>query len=237
MITRIKLSFLVLIILIIGERAHSQINKYDMGLEGSPSLTFLRGSLSYLGVPDFIDNNHTATIGFSSGIFFQYNLSKVVSLRTNIAFERKGSILTSQVPTINGIPFGEVTINTNFDYLTLPILVRTSFGEKVDFFVNVGPYFSYLLKQTSISKGENIPTTTTDNTSLSNRFDAGISTGLGLSVPIKTNFAFSFEARNNLGLYNVSAVGEIYNEAIKTNSTNLFFGFAYKFGQRTPDNK
>jgi len=219
-----------LLILTVGETTYGQTNKFDIGVEGSPSLTFLRGN-------DFIDNNHKPTIGFYGGLFFQYNFKKVVSLRTNIAFERKGSILKSEATDINGNPLGEITTNTNFDYLTFPILARATFGKKVQYFINAGPYFGYLIKQTFVSKGDNIPTTTSDNTSLDKRFDTGISTGLGLSVPIKTNFAFSFEVRNNLGLYNVSAVPIVNNGTIKTNSTNFLLGFTYKLGQRTSDTK
>jgi hypothetical protein len=228
--TNIKSLFFGLFLLTVLGTTYGQTNKFDVGVEGSPSLIFLRGN-------DIIDNLHKPTIGFSGGLFFQYNFKKVVSLRTNIAFERKGSVLSSQTTDINGNPLGEITTNTNFDYLTLPILVRATFGKKVQFFVNAGPYFGYLIKQTFVSKGDNIPTTTSDNTSLDKRFDTGISTGLGLSVPIKTKFAFSFEVRNNLGLYNVSAVPFANNGTIKTNSTNFLLGFTYKLGQRTSDTK
>ncbi|MBC6995200.1 PorT family protein [Lewinella lacunae] len=158
-------------------------------------------------------------------------------MRTNVAFERKGSVLTSQTTDINGNPLGEITVNTNFNYLTLPILLRATFGKKFHYFINAGPYFGYLIKQNFVSQGDNFPVTTSDNTSLIKRFDTGISTGLGLSVPIKTAFAFSFEVRNNLGLYNVSAVPVANMGTIKTNSTNLLLGFTYKLGQRTSDTK
>ena len=208
--------------------AYGQTNKVDIGVEGGPSLIFLRGN-------DLIDNNHKPAMGFSGGLFFQYNFKKVISLRTNIAFERKGSVSTAQSTDLNGNPLGEFNTNTNFDYLTFPILIRATFGQKVQCFVNAGPYFGYLIKQTSVSKSNNIPTTTIDNTSLDKRFDLGISAGLGLSLPIKTRFAFSFEVRNNLGLYNVSEVPVINNGTIKTNSTNFLLGFTYKLGQRSVD--
>lgn len=228
--TNIKLLFFGLFLLTVLGTTYGQTNKFDIGFEGSPSLIYLQGN-------DIIKQYHKPTIGFFGGLFFQYNFKKIVSLRTNIAFERKGSVLTAQTTDINGNPLGEVTAHTNFDYLTFPILVRATFGKKVRYFVNSGPYFGYLIKQTFVSKGDNIPTTTSDNTSLDKRFDTGISTGLGFSVPIKTKFAFSFEVRNNLGLYNVSAVPVANNGTIKTNSTNFLLGFTYKLGQRTSDTK
>jgi hypothetical protein len=228
--TNIKSLFFGLFLLTFLGTTYGQTNKFNIGVEGSPSLIFLRGN-------DIIDNLHKPTIGFYSGLFFQYNFKKIVSLRTNIAFERKGSVLSSQATDINGNPLGEFTTYTNFDYLTLPILVRATFGKKVEFFVNAGPYFGYLIKQTFVSKGENFPTTISDNKSLDKQFDTGITTGLGLSVPIKTKFSFSFEIRNNLGLYNISAVPLVNNGTIKTNSTNFLLGFTYKLGQRTSDTK
>jgi len=203
---------------------YGQTHQFELGLEGGPSLISIRGNR-------FIDHFNEPTIGFTGGLFFQYNLKKIVSLRTNIAFERKGSLLTSKILDNFGNPIGEMNTNMHFDYLTLPILVRAKFGEKVQFFFNAGPYIGYLIKQHTISKGDNIPSFTFDNTSQYKRFDTGISTGLGLSVPVKTKFAFTFEARNNLGLLNVSHVQMIDNGTIKTNSTNLILGFTYKLGQ------
>jgi hypothetical protein len=207
---------------------YGQTHQFELGVEGGPSLISLRGNR-------FIDHFHEPTIGFTGGLFFQYNLKKIVSLRTNIAFERKGSLLTSKILDNLGNPIGEMNTNMHFDYLTLPILVRATFGKKVQFFINAGPYIGYLIKQHTVSKGDNIPSFTFDNTSQYKRFDTGISTGLGLSVPVKTKFAFTFEARNNLGLLNVSHVQVIDNGTIKTNSTNFIFGFTYKLGQSIPE--
>jgi hypothetical protein len=226
--TNIKSLFLGLLFLTVCETTFGQTNKFDIGIEGSPTLTFLWGN-------DFINNNHKPTIGFIGGLFFQYNFKKIISLRTNFAIERKGSVLTSETTDINGTRVGELTTNTKFDYLTFPILVRATFGKKVQYFVNAGPYFGYLIKQTFVYKGTNISTATIDNTSNDKIFDMGISTGLGLSVPIKSKFAFSFELRNNLGLYNVNDLPDPQNVIVKTNSTNFLLGFTYKLGQRASE--
>ncbi|MBL7785002.1 MAG: PorT family protein [Chitinophagales bacterium] len=228
--TKIKSLWFGLFLLSIGTTIYGQTNRFDVGVEGSPSLIFMGGN-------NYISSYQKPTIGFSSGLFFQFNFKKIISLRTNLSFERKGSIIYSQMIDVNGNPVGKVTTNINFDYLTFPLLVRATFGKKIHFFVNAGPYFGYLIKQTFVSKGDNIPNTTYDRTSDNKRFDIGISKGLGFSVPIKEKFEFSFEARNNLGLYNVSAVPIENNGTTKTNSTNFLFGFTYKFGQRASDTK
>jgi hypothetical protein len=216
------------LLILITRSIYGQTNKFDIGIEGSPSLIFLRGN-------ETLNNLHKPTIGFSSGLFFQYNLKKVISFRTNVTFERKGSVLTLPTSLNNGNPTGKLTTHINFNYLTFPILVRATFGNKIQYFVNAGPYFGYLIKQTSVSRGDNTPKRTYDNTSQDKLFDTGVSAGIGLYFPFLTKFAASFEIRNNLGLYNVSAVPITNNGTVKTNSTNLIFSFTYKLRQKIDD--
>lgn len=218
------------LLFIIGATTYGQTNKFDVGVEGSPSLISLRGN-------DFIDEFHESTIGFSGGFFLQYNVNKVVSLRTNIAYERKGSNVSFQISDTNGNFLGEGTNHTNLNYLILPILARATFGERIKYFLNVGPYFGYLINQTVVIKGDNIPTTRDKNMYNLKRFDTGISTGLGLSYPIKTKYALSLEIRNNLGLYNLSAVTMPNNESIKTNSVNFLLGLTYSMAPKSSNKK
>ena len=127
----------------------------------------------------------------------------------------------------------KIIIHINFDYFTLPILLRTYIGKKHLFFTNAGPYVGYLIKQTDVDKGSNINTVTVDNTSYTQRLDAGFTIGLGVTIPIKKSFLFTFEIRNNLGLYNVSKGAMADDKGVKTNSTNFLLGFAHKFGIQT----
>jgi hypothetical protein len=220
-----KSLFFGLLLLTVCETTYGQTNMFDIGIEGSPSIVFLHGN-------DFIEKYHKPTIRFTGGFFFQFNFKKIVSLRTNITFERKGSIVPIETFDNNGNQTGDYLSKAYFNYLTLPVLVRATFGKKVQFFVNAGPYLGYLIQQTVIFSGDNVITTTTDNTSHFKRIDIGLSTGLGLSIPMQKRFAFSFEVRNNLGLYNISALPVMDDQTIKTNAINFLFGFAYKLGHR-----
>lgn len=224
-----KCRAIVLILIVLTFcKSYGQTNKFESGIEGGPSLIMLKGN-------DYVDYRNSPTIGFSGRLFSQYNFKKIISLRTNLAFERKGSIAKSYPVDEYGNSFGSVQTKSNFDYMTIPLLVRATFGRRVLFFINAGPYLGYLLNQSDISKGENVPKTKTDNTSSFKRFDFGVSAGLGLLVPIEQNFALSFEARNNVGYYNVSDVPVINGGSIETVSTNFMFGFVYKFGFRSTD--
>jgi hypothetical protein len=224
--TNVKSLFFALFLFTVAETMHGQTNTFDIGIEGSPSLIFLRGNPG-------TNNVQKPTIGFSSGIFAQFNFNRFLSLRTNIAYERKGTTYNFTIIDNNGEFFDKLTINSNFDYLTFPILLRGTFGKKVQFFVNAGPYFGRLMKQTSEGKGDVVSFTTRSYTSSYKRIDTGLSTGIGFSVPIKTKFAISFEVRNNLGLNNVSALPILNNGTIKTNSTNFLLGLTYKLGQQS----
>jgi len=224
----LKTTFRILTIFVVWtilttEICHGQVKKFDFGLEGGPSLKSLYGN-------SVLKKNHKWGIGFSGGLFFQLNFKRNISLRTNIVYERKGSIDPYQRTDSSGNPLGKLITNGNYDYLTLPILIRATFGHKVKYFVNAGPYFGYLIKAGWEQKGDNFTTRKGDLTAYTKRFDSGISAGLGLTIPIKSRFYISFEIRNNLGLYNISPA--VYNDnCIKTNSTNLLFGLTYKLRQ------
>lgn len=212
-----------------------QQNKFDIGLDGSPSIIFLRGN-------DIIKQYHQPTVGYSGGLFFQYNFPKTFSLRTGISFERKGSEFNSTITYTdiigNIIGSEKIIARIHFDYLTMPLLVRATVGKKIKYFFNAGLFFGYLVKQTFVYKQSTyLPAHTTDNIDNDKRFDTGVTAGLGLSIPIRDKFLISCEIRNNLGLYNVSKVQVIDNGTIKTNSTNLLIGFTYKFGVRQTEKK
>jgi hypothetical protein len=205
--------------------ANSQTNKFEIGAEGGPSLIFIHGN-------EILEKYHDPSLGFAGGISFQYNFYKILSLRTGLSYERKGCWAKFKVSDVLGQITGEATNHTNYDYITIPILLRATFCKKVKFFINVGPYFGYLIQCISVTKGDDVPYTKWNYTSQMKRFDAGITTGIGLIIPIRKKFAISLEARNNMGLYNVSALPVYHDGSIINNSTNLLFGFTYRFGFR-----
>ena len=105
----------------------------------------------------------------------------------------------------------------------------------MNYFINAGPFIGFLIKETDQAEVINIGNAKKDHTDLYKRFDTGISAGVGIAIPIKEKFIFTCEVRNNLGLYNVNIPPKtpvVSDGTIKTNSTNLLFGFAYKIGKK-----
>jgi len=209
-----------------------QQNKFYIGIEGGPGLSHLR----YI---DPVEKN-AMTFGFSGGLFFQYNFPKIFSIRTNIAFERKSSRdqLTITSSGYDQYSIVKTTANLNYDYLVMPVLFKATFGKKINYFINAGPYFGYLLSQefkyVYYDLHNNFNQTASDK-----RYDIGLTAGLGISIPIKDRYLISCEIRNNLGLIDINNTSYPYYplSKTKTNSTNLQFGVAYKLGTRPKETK
>jgi hypothetical protein len=131
-----------------------------------------------------------------------------------------------------GNPIGELTFHSNFDYLTIPILGRLTFGKKIEFYVNAGPYLGYLLKQKDITEASGeYPKTEIDNTDNFEKLDFGLTTGLGMNYPLLEKLLLTVEIRNNLGLTNTSSLPVANDGSIKTNSTSLLIGVTYRLGK------
>jgi len=203
-----------------------QENKFDVGILGSPGITSIR----YYNI-NILGNIHPA-FGFSGGAFIQYNFPKIISIQADIAYERKGINYKYDYNVNDNGATSTMTQHTHLDYLTTSILLKASLGNKIKYFIDAGPYFGYLIKANAIYIDPLQGTTELNFTGTTNRLDAGISTGLGISIPIKDKFSLSCEVRNNLGLINLNKDTENNPSKVKTISTNLLIGFAYKLGAR-----
>ncbi len=209
-----------LLLLSFGLSSSAQEYRFEAGFEGGPGLTSMRGN-------SVLESTRESGFGFSGAFFFQRNTAGILSFRTNLAYERKGSSWSGPVTDDQGNSLGQMTAHFNYDYLTVPLLVRASFGNKIRFFVNAGPYFSYLVNQTNVFKGDQIKTVKQDETFLYKRYDIGITTGAGVAVPVGTKLSINFEVRNNLGLFDISVFPTPHYAPIKHNSTHFLFGVGY----------
>jgi hypothetical protein len=197
----------------------AQTNKFDIGVDAGPGLIYMYGN-------DIITKYNQPSVGVSADISFQYNINKIFSLKTMLSYDLKGNQATVYFTNQNGVNTGEKgTIHSYLDYLTLPILAKATFGRKIRFFVNAGPYISALVKTSN-----NYNNVAYVNGSLK-PIDSGIQAGLGLTVPIKQYFELSIEDRNSVGLLNISRQPVINNGTVKTFSSALLVGFNYKFGK------
>ncbi len=202
----------------------AQSNRYDWGIEGGPNLSTFR-----IKNNPFLDAR--PRILGSGGFIFQYNTKKILSFKTGFSYQRKG--FQSQDFTYtnsNGDIIGEGNSALSFDYITLPILVKASFGKKVQFFVNAGPYVGFLLAKNERFILDNETISENKNMSGLNRWDFGITGGIGVAIPIKEFWMVHAEVRNYTGLADLNSSGSVAN--MYTNTTDLRLGVVYRLGFR-----
>ncbi|MCA6364433.1 MAG: PorT family protein [Bacteroidetes bacterium] len=206
--------------------ANAQFNRLDIGVQGGVSRASLYGNSSIYG-------GHKARMGYAGGLFAQYNFTPHIALRSGVSFERKGSTLELTMMDITGAEIGTFRGKETFDYLTVPLLFRFSFGKKIQYFVNAGPYVGFLLKQTEyIEAFQILPETTNDLTANFKKNEFGASLGAGVNYALNDSYVFSVEVRNNLGLNNLSALPLINMGTIKTNALGLLVGLHYRLGRQ-----
>jgi hypothetical protein len=202
----------------IALQSRAQDRKVEIGATAAPSLTFLYGN--------DIAQNTGQTIGFAAGASFQYNFTRLISLHTEILYERKGNGGKVTYTDAVGNPTFTRYVFQNIDYVSIPVLARVSVGKKVKFIAEAGPYVGIFAQA-----AQDIHDPLTNKIYLK-KIDAGASVGLGISIPIKDKFAFNIEARNNTGLLNISTLPVYHDGTLRTNTTNLLFSFIYKIGKK-----
>jgi hypothetical protein len=212
----------------------AQNNRYDWGIEGGPNFS----TMIVKNYPYLEDNIKPAIFG-SAGFIFQFNTKKILSFKTGFSFQRKGFQTSDFIFTDNsGNYIGKGKSISTFDYITLPLLVKASFGKKVKFFVNAGPYGGFLLAQTDHFKLSGHDDYVTKNDfKYTNRWDFGFAGGIGVAIPIKEFFQISVEVRNYSGILNINKANvdmQVSGNGSKlyTNTTDLRVGVVYKLGFR-----
>ncbi len=187
-----------------------QAQTIELGFTAGPSLASVRVS----PVPDA---QHKPMVSFAFGPTLTYHLSNNLAISSGLLLDRKGT----EVETF----ISPSTTRINFDYLSLPVMVRYSFGNFVKWYVNAGPYVSYLVQEQRSFSNSTTFAAESKNTDDFKPMDFGLSGGIGLRVPVMCNVYFNTELRHNYGLHNISALPVYKDGKLQTNSTNLLLGF------------
>lgn len=126
------------------------------------------GAHAGLTIPNLMGgNDNPYSAGFSSregecfGITAQLGLSSHFSLVAEFNYtsqggKREGMQIIEETP--EGLPSG-YDLYANFknesilDYLEIPVMARYTFGSKLKFFVNAGPYLGYLVRAKAKTSG------------------------------------------------------------------------------------
>ena len=211
---------LLMILLGLSISSYGQDSKFEISIEGGVSSTGLWGNddAKMWGSND----------NYSVGGAVQYNISERWGIRSGLLLEQKGNdgILDSSLWTLSP------SFEMNFKYLTLPVAVRYQFKGRAKYFVSAGFNVGYLLGATHLENAEGEAILhEMDITNNFKQFDIGLVTGAGIRIPVKHDFLFSVEVRDNLGLYNVSKLPLAKDGSIRHHSIVLLLGFSYLFSK------
>lgn len=121
-------------------------------------------------------------------------------------------------------------MNSNYDYkyFTIPIQLCYLFGKQDQYSCGIGPYLSYLNKQTlKRTPFFNSPPELTEETDQNTKLDFGITASMAFKIPINSKISISCQVLNTLGILNIRP--ELYEgQTMKTNNTSFLIGLITK---------
>lgn len=222
-----KKTILALAAFTITTAAFAQTNRVDIGIEGGPTVATMFGNKV------LTDYNNPRPL-YTGGLFIRYNLPRFLSFQTGAYFERKGATGKVGMTNLVGEPIGTARVNTNFDYIVLPLLLRGTMGNNFRLFVEAGGYYGLLLDKSQWIRNRSDGGTDVESAYMGDfkNYDIGVVAGAGAEVLAGSNMSFSFTVRNNIGLVNISTLPIANDGTIQHFSTNFLFGMAYKLAPR-----
>lgn len=199
-----------------------QTNRFDIGIEAGGGLASLRDNDSY-------KEYGSSDIGFLGGVVVQYNFPKLISIRTGLFIDQKR--INIDFP-LYGVPTQEpenIRMYYHFNYLTIPLLARLTFGKKIKFYTDIGPSLSHLTK---VEFGFDGSGESADFTTYYKKWSIGLSGGLGGGIEINRRMVGTIELRHTMGLNDINDP-EVSRAKTKISSTNLLVGVVYRLGKRS----
>ena len=179
-------------------------------------------------------------INYQFGSKINYNLTDRTFFIFNLSYERKGVLFESMINDYNNESINQdyVLHNSNndasnrilqktkvsFDYVIFQPLFRYSIGNKLQPFINIGPYFGYAIGQKTVVS-DKYNSNTFNELDFFKKLDFGVTSGLGITTPLNEKTSISFEVRNNLGIININEVG---NAEWNNMSNGFLIGLNYQ---------
>ncbi len=220
-----KKQILLLFVTVISVTAWAQTSP-SFGVKAGLSSASMRGDAvnNLKNLLDFTDGRVTThnRTGLFVGGYANIPLSTQISFEPGLYYAQKGYELRGELG-LKGIEFLGANAKSTLqaDYIDMPILLKADLGGLQLF---AGPQFSYLtqaqLKTNAGVLGFNVFNNTTDATSQFNRWDMGVTAGVGYQF----KGGFNVSAAYDYGLSRVDANKNVngYNNAIKV-------GIGFKF--------
>lgn len=211
-----KKQFLLFATIVISAVGFAQ-SKPSFGVRAGATSSSLKGDAvnSLQNLLDYTNGgisttNHT---GFFGGVNASIPVSELVSFEPGIYYAQKGYEMKGEL-NVKGIEFlgANAKAKLSSHYVDLPLLLKLNFNGLQLF---AGPQVSYLakadLRTTAGALGFNVLDKTMDATDQFNRWDAGVTGGIGYKFPNGFNISASYDhglskvdANQNFDSYNRS---------------------------------
>ncbi|HLP49572.1 MAG TPA: porin family protein [Chitinophagales bacterium] len=205
-----------------------------------PEIGFLGGPGAMIFYRPFEKDATLPMSGGLAGLSMQYNFTKIVALRSEINYERKGALSQLNFNGNNGQNgYSANVVYNRLHYITVPVMAKLSFGRRVQFFTNIGLYAGFKVKATEtvsstfIGVGDGALSTNRERNDITPtvaKVDGGLVTGIGLTTHFAKRASFLFELRNNLGFADIHTAAA---NSLKqhNNATYMLFGFAFNLSK------
>ena len=201
---------------------YAQTSRASFEVAGGPGYSFLPGSTS---PPD--------KIGFQIGLFSNIRINHLFSIHTGISFDRKGSKYSS-IRLHEFQNMENEMLDLNYDYFSIPLVLRLTFHKPFTFFINSGFYGARLHSNMLISNGKYEGYICYNNTPFAPTFDYGLVNGLGVLIPIHRQVELTAELRNNRGLSDITGEPDYFlheGKSVRTNLTTFLIGVSIRLGE------
>ena len=208
----------------------AQKNKISIG--GSPEFSMS----SIAGQKEATLSRQSSNPVFNPGFhfFIEHSVKKNITIRSRFGYNKKGIIL-NQIPGID--PFGNGVliqkITQSLRYASIGVDCKAILPTaKANYYVAIGPYVSRLvLAKAETTYPYNIDSSTNrqkeDIASYFNKLDWGLTSTIGVEIPLDKKIALNAQLRYEYGLLNISARELFRNQTIRNRSIILGVGIRY----------
>jgi hypothetical protein len=178
--------------------------------EKTPSYGF-KGGLNFSNFyTDNVDDSNILT-GFNAGLYAKFPITNSIAIQPEINYTTKGSEQIYDNAVFQG------TSKFNINYIEVPVLLVANLTD--NFNVHVGPYAAYMVSGKT-STDTNFGSSTSElDTDDFNKFDAGISGGVGVDLDV-----VNFGVRYNYGLTKIGKDNNFTSSDAKNSVFNVYVG-------------
>lgn len=206
--------FFQIVFLALGNAVFGQNTQLYLGGEGGLNM----GSI-------WINSeNQKFKLGGGLGLYTRIPLKKTISIKTGLYLEQKGTLFNQQLTDNIGNTISESKVKLALSYLTIPIMLRAAFGQKLRFFLNGGPYLGVLFKAHQLDDESGASITNTD---LYKKTELALAGGIGITYPLEPDFELSFEVKDCLGISNIYKNTNGGGATMRTNTIQVLIGICY----------